>query len=115
MTLGAVLAVCWPLARRQGDVRSGTDIAVYGDQLDEIGRDQATGLIGNAEAEAARVEVSRRMIAAAETAKAAAAVTAPAQLGSTDGRHLQQLSGCFRSLQASRISRSARQISFPFR
>ncbi len=76
MTLGAVIAVWWPLARRQGSVRSGSDIAVYRDQLDEIDRDQAAGLIGNVEAEAARVEVSRRLIAAAETAKARS--TAPA-------------------------------------
>src|SRR6202790_4935758 len=77
MTLGAVIAVWWPLARRQGSVRSGSDIAVYRDQLDEIDRDQAASRIGNVEAEAARVEVSRRLIAAAETAKAASAAAAP--------------------------------------
>lgn len=77
MTVGAVIAVWWPLARRQSAVRSGSDIAVYRDQLEEIDRDQAAGLIGNPEAEAARVEVSRRMIAAADTAKAGAIVAAP--------------------------------------
>src|SRR4051812_16920051 len=77
MTLAAVLAVWWPLARRQKAVRSGTDVAVYRDQLDEIDRDEAANLIGSVEAEAARVEVSRRLIAAAEVAKAAKAVTAP--------------------------------------
>jgi cytochrome c-type biogenesis protein CcmH len=77
MTLAAVFAVCWPLARRQKSVRSGSDIAVYRDQLDEIGRDEAASLIGNVEAEAARVEVSRRLIAAAEAAKAATHVAAP--------------------------------------
>jgi cytochrome c-type biogenesis protein CcmH len=77
MTLAAIAAVCWPLARRQKSVRSGSDIAVYRDQLEEIGRDEAASLIGNVEAEAARVEVSRRLIAAAETAKAATAVAAP--------------------------------------
>src|SRR5882757_2827364 len=78
MTAGAVLAVWLPLARRQGPVRSGSDIAVYRDQLDEIDRDVAASLIGNLEAEAARVEVSRRLIAAAETANVANAVAAPA-------------------------------------
>jgi cytochrome c-type biogenesis protein CcmH len=80
MTLGAVAAVWWPLARRQTAVRAGSDIEVYRDQLEEIGRDEAASLIGNIEAEAARVEVSRRLIAAAETAKAAtaAAPSAPA-------------------------------------
>ena len=58
-------------------VRSGSDVAVYRDQLDEIDRDEAASLIGNVEAEAARVEVSRRLIAAAETAKAAILVAAP--------------------------------------
>jgi cytochrome c-type biogenesis protein CcmH len=37
--------------------------------LDEIARDRAAGLIGEAEAEAARVEVSRRLIGAADAAK----------------------------------------------
>lgn len=81
MTLTAVFAVWWPLARRQKPVRSGSDIAVYRDQLDEIDRDEAASLIGGVEAEAARVEVSRRLIAAAETASAANAVTAPVPAG----------------------------------
>jgi cytochrome c-type biogenesis protein CcmH len=81
MTLGAVIAVWWPLARRQGSVRSGSDIAVYRDQLDEIDRDQAASRIGNAEAEAARVEVSRRLIAAAETAKARSVAPAAGPAG----------------------------------
>ena len=78
MTLAAVAVVCWPLARRQSYVRSGTDVEVYRDQLDEIDRDKAAGLIGTAEAEAARVEVSRRLIAAADNAKTAAALATPA-------------------------------------
>lgn len=81
MTLGAVIAVWWPLARQQGSVRSGSDIAVYRDQLDEIDRDQAASRIGNVEAEAARVEVSRRLIAAAETAKARSVAPAAGPAG----------------------------------
>ena len=77
MTLMAMAAVGWPLARRQTSIRSGSDVAVYRDQLDEIDRDAAAGLVGGAEAEAARVEVSRRLIAASEVAKAATAVAAP--------------------------------------
>jgi cytochrome c-type biogenesis protein CcmH len=45
----------------------GNDLLVYQDQLEEIGRDRNAGLIGSAEAEAARVEVSRRLLAAADT------------------------------------------------
>jgi cytochrome c-type biogenesis protein CcmH len=80
MTFAAVCAVGWPLLRRQKSARSGSDIAVYRDQLEEIDRDQAASMIGKAEAEAARVEVSRRLIAAAEAAKAAA-LAAPASSG----------------------------------
>jgi len=68
MTAAAVLAVLWPLSRR-GETRGGSDIAVYKDQLDEVARDHAAGLIGEVEAEAARVEVSRRLIAAADAAE----------------------------------------------
>jgi cytochrome c-type biogenesis protein CcmH len=74
MTAATIFAVLWPLARRK-PLRPGSDVAVYRDQLDEIERDRSTGLIGSAEAEAARVEVSRRLIAAAD----AAAVQMPAQ------------------------------------
>src|SRR5450631_3337593 len=81
MTLAAMFAVWWPLARRQRFDRSGSDVAVYRDQLDEIGRDEAASLIGSLEAGAARVEVSRRLIAAAETAKAASAVAARGPAG----------------------------------
>ena len=70
MTAAAVFAVLWPLGRG-GDAASGSDVAVYRDQLDEVERDRAAGLIGQAEAEAARVEVSRRLLAAAESAEAA--------------------------------------------
>ena len=66
MTAAAIFAVLWPLARRT-PLRSGSDIAVYRDQLDEIERDRAAGLIGEREAEAARIEVSRRLLAAADT------------------------------------------------
>src|SRR5262249_30232681 len=64
MTGAAVLAVLWPLSRRARDLRQASDVAVYKDQLEEIERDQSFGLIAAPEAEAARVEVSRRLLAA---------------------------------------------------
>jgi cytochrome c-type biogenesis protein CcmH len=65
MTMAAVFAVLWPLAR--ASLRpSGSDTAVYRDQLNEIERDRSAGLIGAPEAEAARVEIARRLIAAAD-------------------------------------------------
>src|ERR1700688_1608459 len=66
MTAAAILAVLWPLGRKAAAGRGGNDLAVYQDQLEEIGRDRGAGLIGQAEAEAARIEVSRRLLAAAD-------------------------------------------------
>ncbi len=66
MTAVAIFAVLWPLARTNAAERTAADAEVYRDQLDEIERDRASGVIGVAEADAARVEVSRRLIAAAD-------------------------------------------------
>jgi cytochrome c-type biogenesis protein CcmH len=66
MTAAAVCAVLWPL-RRGGSVRdSDNNLAVYRDQLAEIERDRAADRIGDREAEAARIEVSRRLLGAAD-------------------------------------------------
>jgi cytochrome c-type biogenesis protein CcmH len=75
MTAAAVFAVLWPLSRAT-TLRSGSDVEVYRDQLEEIRRDRAAGLIGDSEAAAAQIEVSRRLIAAAD-AEAAVAQAAP--------------------------------------
>ena len=66
MTVLAAIGIAWPLWRRQDAHRSGSDVAVYRDQLNELKRDRTLGLIGPAEAEAARIEVSRRLLAASE-------------------------------------------------
>ncbi|MBV9954816.1 MAG: c-type cytochrome biogenesis protein CcmI [Pseudolabrys sp.] len=65
MTAAAIFAVVWPLSRgaRGRDVDT---TEIYRDQLGEIGRDLAMHRIGEAEAHAARVEVSRRLLAAAD-------------------------------------------------
>ncbi len=64
MTALAVFAVLWPLGRGTRPQREGNEATVYKDQLAEIGRDASAGLIGASEAEAARVEISRRLLAA---------------------------------------------------
>ncbi|MDB5631589.1 MAG: c-type cytochrome biosis protein CcmI, partial [Tardiphaga sp.] len=51
MTAAAIFAVLWPLGRARSGA-GGTEAAVYKDQLAEIGRDAAAGLIGSPEAEA---------------------------------------------------------------
>jgi cytochrome c-type biogenesis protein CcmH len=84
MTAAAVFVVLWPLARHGGAARSGSDTAVYRDQLDEVERDLTAGLIGKTEAAAARVEISRRLIAATDAAQAAEAAQAtPAAANAT--------------------------------
>jgi cytochrome c-type biogenesis protein CcmH len=79
MTAAAILAVLWPLGRKAAAILGGNDLAVYQDQLEEIGRDRSAGLIGQAEAEAARVEVSRRLLAAADTQATAQPAASTAQ------------------------------------
>jgi cytochrome c-type biogenesis protein CcmH len=67
MTAAAIFAVLWPLGRGARLQNDGSETAVYKDQLAEIDRDVAAGLIGSSEAEAARVEISRRLLAAADS------------------------------------------------
>jgi len=79
MTAAAVFAVLWPLGRKPVAGSGGSDRLVYQDQLQEIDRDRAAGLIGEAEAESARVEISRRLLAAADAEAPATAVPAAPQ------------------------------------
>jgi len=73
----AVLTVLMPLTRPRSERRDGTesDIAVYKDQLREIEADLARGVIDAGEAEAARTEVGRRLLAADRAGR----VTAPSR------------------------------------
>jgi cytochrome c-type biogenesis protein CcmH len=66
MTVAAIFAVLWPLGRSASASAGGSEAVVYRDQLAEIDRDVAAGLIGVSEAEAARVEIGRRLLAAAD-------------------------------------------------
>jgi cytochrome c-type biogenesis protein CcmH len=77
MTAAAIAAVLFPFVRRRAEEFSGNDIAVYRDQLGELDRDRAAGLIGKSEAEAARVEISRRLLAAVDAAESATAASDP--------------------------------------
>ena len=66
LTLTVLGPILWPLLRgaRAGPSRTEFDLAVYRDQLKEIDRDVARGLIGTTEATSARLEIQRRMLAA---------------------------------------------------
>ena len=81
MTAVAVLVVLVPLIRQGKDVEESeaSDVAVYKDQLEEIKSDFDRGLLPESEADAARAEIARRLLKAAEendaeTAKAASKI-----------------------------------------
>src|SRR5271170_1362776 len=66
VTAVALIVVIGPLMRaaRAAPDRLEFDRAVYRDQLEELERDRARDLIGQAEAETARLEIERRMLVA---------------------------------------------------
>lgn len=87
ITALVLAAVLWPLLG--GSRRTGTDtshdIEIYRDQLAEIETDVARGMIGEAEAEAARIEISRRLIAVAEKSGAHGSATGGGRSGLATG------------------------------
>ena len=75
MTGAVVLAVLWPLSRPSADMPLDGDVAFYREQLTEIERDRARGLIGGSEAEAARIESGRRLLRAGASIRESADAT----------------------------------------
>ena len=72
MTALALAAVLKPLLRPASAVETGEEspeVAIYRDQLAEVERDVKRGVLGADEADAARAEIARRLLAADETAK----------------------------------------------
>ncbi|WP_029010338.1 c-type cytochrome biogenesis protein CcmI [Azospirillum halopraeferens] len=79
MTAGVVLLIVPPLLKTRGAAgsRAAYDLEVYRDQLTELERERARGVITDTQAAAARAEIGRRMLAvAAEAERTAAAATA---------------------------------------
>lgn len=73
LTAGVVLALTRPLiaaARVDEPTQTATDadanVAIYRDQLAELDNDMTRGLVSETEAEAARIEIARRLLASAE-------------------------------------------------
>ncbi len=67
LTGAAALSVLWPLARTpRGLSRRAVDVAFYRAQIAEIDRDAAAGLVPEGDAEGAKAEAARRLIAAAD-------------------------------------------------
>ena len=83
LTAAVLVAVLAPLARPAvgGDQRRSASIAVYRDQLEEVEADHARGLIDAADAAAAKLEISRRLLTGA------GAAGAPQAPGLADRRH----------------------------
>jgi cytochrome c-type biogenesis protein CcmH len=78
LTAGAAVIVIAPfLLRHDGADGTASRIDVYKDQLAEIDRDKEQGLIEEAEAVSARVEIERRILAAAKESEAPAARIGP--------------------------------------
>jgi len=69
LTAAVVTLLAWPLMRKcDAADTGGTNLAVYRDQLDELARDRARGLIEIDQAASMETEISRRMLAAARSA-----------------------------------------------
>jgi cytochrome c-type biogenesis protein CcmH len=73
----ALLVVPLILRNRRNDTRDAYNLAVYRDQLAEIERDVARGIIGPDEAEAAKSEIGRRILALTPSATPGASSSAP--------------------------------------
>ncbi len=81
LTAAVVVLLARPLMRKANtDDLGGTDLAVYRDQLAELERDRARGLIEIEQAASMETEISRRMLNAARSAQPVAAAGAPARI-----------------------------------
>lgn len=69
LTAAVAVVLMYPLMRKTEapETRRDGEVAVYRDQLAELDRERAAGLIGETEADYARAEIGRRLLAAAET------------------------------------------------
>ena len=75
-TVGAVLTVLWPLAKApRGVARREIGIAIYKAQLAEIERDEAQHLVAPEDAQGAKAEAARRLMAGAAIEPPAASRT----------------------------------------
>jgi cytochrome c-type biogenesis protein CcmH len=88
LIVATVAALLLPLMRRPSKTpaRIDYDIAIYRDQLKEIERDIARGVLDAKQAAAARTEIERRILAAAEIDEN----TEPADRNSVTDKHRQE-------------------------
>lgn len=82
LTAVVALVLIWPLARKpdRDEAERPNEIAVYQDQLRELERECESGLIGRAEADYARAEIGRRLIAAADKSNKLSVKSSPSRM-----------------------------------
>jgi cytochrome c-type biogenesis protein CcmH len=81
LTALVVALLAWPLMRKAAptDLGGGTDLAVYRDQLAELEREKARGLMEPDQAASMETEISRRMLNAARDTQPVRTTTAPSR------------------------------------
>lgn len=79
LTFAVLVMLALPLLRRQTGpvIRAAFDMQVYRDQLRELEKDLERGVVTAEQADAARLEIHRRLLAADSEARAAGAAQAP--------------------------------------
>ena len=79
LTAAVAIVLTYPLMRSNGlaDTARDGEVAVYRDQLAELQRERESGLIGETEAEYARAEIGRRLLAAASGKPGEASAISP--------------------------------------
>lgn len=79
LTAAVAIVLMYPLMRKTevSQTRRDGEVAVYRDQLAELDRERAAGLIGETEAEYARAEIGRRLLAAADAGQGTENSTRP--------------------------------------
>ena len=77
LAVAAILYMAFRRAGRQGEPAAAFDLRVYRDQLAEVDRDLARGVIAAEDAERMRTEISHRVLEADRALTATAATTRP--------------------------------------
>jgi cytochrome c-type biogenesis protein CcmH len=85
LTAAVVALLARPLMRKAvpSDLGGGTDLAVYRDQLAELERERARGLVEAEQAASLETEISRRMLNAARSAQPVALTAKPSRILTT--------------------------------
>ena len=113
LAAAASLSVLVPLYRSRATAgRSAAQaLAIYRDQLGEVDRDVARGVIAEGEAAAARTEIARRLIRAGDEARDDAGAERRADARRGDRRGHRHAARGARALSLHRLARTARRTA----